>query len=89
VSNGSESDPGSLTVRTAEDLGQAVRRRRLSAGFTQEHASGLAGVGTRFLGELERGKPTVQLGRALKVLQMLGLELRLVPRERASRHAAR
>lgn len=43
-------------------------------------AAGLAGVGTRFLGDLERGKPTVRLGLALQVLERLGLEVRIAPR---------
>lgn len=46
----------------------------------QATAAGLAGVGVRFLGDLERGKPTVQLGLALQVLDRLGLEAWIVPR---------
>ena len=36
---------------------------------------GMAGVGVRFLSELERGKPTLQIGLAIAVLQLFGLEL--------------
>ncbi len=60
-----------------KDLGAAVRRRRREAGLTQERLAALAGVGTRFVSELERGKPTVQLGKTLDVLESLGLELRV------------
>lgn len=62
-------------IRTAQDLGAVVRAIRLEAGLDQATAAGLAGVGTRFLGDLERGKPTVRLGLVLQVLERLGLEL--------------
>jgi hypothetical protein len=40
-----------------------------------------AGVGLRFVVEMERGKPTVQLGRTLAVLAAAGLEVRRLERE--------
>lgn len=43
-------------------------------------AAGLSGVGIRFLSELERGKPTAALGKALTVLERMGLELWVAPR---------
>lgn len=64
-------------VRTPEDLGSVIRRRRKKAKLTQKKTADLAGVGVRFLSELERGKPTAQIGKTLKVAQLLGLELRI------------
>lgn len=62
------------------DIGQAIRATRKALGLTQPELAGAAGVGLRFLVELERGKPTVQLNRVLAVLQALGLDLRIAPR---------
>lgn len=53
---------------------------RGSSGLDQATAAGLAGVGPRFLSELERGKETVRLGLVLQVLDRLGLELWVAPR---------
>jgi hypothetical protein len=36
-------------------------------------------VGVRFLSELENGKPTVELGKTLKVMQRLNIELTVAP----------
>lgn len=44
-----------------------------------DQLAGAAGVGVRFLSELERGKTTVQLGKALDVLWALGCSVRIVP----------
>ena len=67
-------------IRTTSDLGQVVRAARKGVGFDQAKAAGLAGVGTRFLGELERGKATLRMGLALQVLDRLGLEVWVGPR---------
>ena len=69
-----------LKVDSAGQIGQLVRRRRKEAGMTLKDAAALAGVGVRFLSELERGKPTLQLGLAISVLQLFGLELHLEQR---------
>jgi len=62
-------------VSNTKELGALVRQRRKQAGLTLKDAAGMAGVGIRFLSELERGKPTLQLGLAIEVLQLFGLEL--------------
>jgi y4mF family transcriptional regulator len=64
-------------------IGQAVRTARKAMGLTQPALAAAAGVGLRFLVELERGKPTVRLDRMLLVLDALGLELQVVPRGRS------
>lgn len=69
-----------VKVDSAGQIGQLVRRRRKEAGMTLKDAAALAGVGVRFLSELERGKPTLQLGLAISVLQLFGLELHVEQR---------
>lgn len=67
-------------VDSVASLGRAVRLRRKEDGLTQAQAAALCGVGARFLSELERGKETAELGKVLRVLRGLGLELTLAPR---------
>lgn len=62
-------------VDSVEDLGTFVRTNRKHVKLTQVEAARSAGVGPRFLGELEKGKETVRLGTVLQVLDALGLEL--------------
>ena len=56
-------------------LGKAIRRQRKLLGLTQQDAAGLCGVGERFLSELERGKESASLGKALQVTRRLGLRV--------------
>jgi HTH-type transcriptional regulator / antitoxin HipB len=64
-----------LRVTTTDQLGKLVRTQRKALKLTQVQAAGLCGVGERFLRELEKGKPTVELGRVLRVLIGLGIQL--------------
>ena len=62
-------------VRTSADLGAAVRQQRQHLGLKQDDVAGLGNTGTRFVGDLENGKPTIQLQKALDLLELLGLEV--------------
>ena len=53
-------------------LGQAVRQARKQLGLTQPQLALAAGVGVRFIVDLEAGKPTLRLEHILRVLHALG-----------------
>lgn len=77
------SDTGTVVTSTVR-LAVLVRNRRTALGLTQADLAGLGGVGNRFIVDLERGKPTLQLQKVLMVLDLLGLEVALRPRSTAS-----
>lgn len=60
-------------------LGQVVRRERKAQGLRQAELAAAAGVGIRFIVDLEAGKPTLQLEKALHVLATLGCDVTIVP----------
>ena len=62
-------------IRSAEEFGCAVRERRRSLGLTQEGLAARCGVSKRFIVELEAGKATIQLGKALTAAKEVGLVL--------------
>jgi transcriptional regulator with XRE-family HTH domain len=65
------------TITRPGQLGPLLRETRHARGLTLEEAALAAGVGPRFLSELERGKVTVQLAALLRVVDALGLQLTL------------
>ena len=67
-----------VRVESAAALGQAAKAQRQRLGMTQAEVALVAGVGVRFIGELEAGKPTLQLERAVQVVGALGFQLQLV-----------
>ena len=64
---------------TPETLGIVIRKTRKAQGLRQDELAAAAGVGIRFLVELEAGKTTAQLGKTLSVLAALGCTLTIAP----------
>ena len=56
-------------------ISEHIKSRRKEHGLTQVELAERAGVGLRFLRELERGKSTVQLDKINMVLKLFGEEL--------------
>lgn len=67
-------------IRSSTQLGAMVREQRRRLALTQIDIAGLGNTGNRFIVELENGKPTVQLQKALGVMTLLGLDVVVRPR---------
>ncbi len=68
------------------ELGKLVRAHRKSRQLTLEDASGLSKLSVRFLSEMERGKQTAEIGKVLKAIRCLGLEVVVQPSASAERN---
>lgn len=66
-------------IQTSRAFGSAIRRARTDRGLSQVELAARAGVGRPWLSELETGKRTAELGRALSVLSALDLAVTFVP----------
>jgi y4mF family transcriptional regulator len=64
-------------------LSQFVKKRGKSLGLTQKDLSYKAGVGLRFIRDLEQGKPSLQMDKVNQVLFLFGHELGPVPVDRS------
>jgi transcriptional regulator with XRE-family HTH domain len=71
-------------VQTTEELGHLARVHRKRRHLTLETISGLGNLSTRFLSEFERGKETAEIGKVLKALRTIGLEVIIQPRGRVA-----
>jgi len=80
VAMGSNVDAFPVTVQTSAQVGELVRAVRRSQGLLQADLAGLSGTGNRFVVDLERGKPTLQLQKVLDALDLLGLEVQIAPK---------
>lgn len=67
------------TLADPPSLGRLIRETRRALGLTQPKLALSAGVGVRFLVDIEKGKPTAQIGKIMRVLAALGIELQLSP----------
>lgn len=57
------------------DLGRLIRDERKRQHMTQTELADMSGVGITYLSQLENGKETAEIGKALNVLTMLGMDL--------------
>jgi y4mF family transcriptional regulator len=65
------------SIRSPQHLGDALRTARKQLGLTQPQLALAAGVGVRFIVDLEAGKPTLRLENVLRVIDALGGEVQL------------
>ena len=65
------------TLHSTSQLGHVIRASRKQLNLTQSQLALAAGVGLRFIVDLEAGKPTLRLINVLRVIQTLGGELSL------------
>lgn len=64
-----------IQLDSTKDLGNMVRRLRERRKLSQQEFADLAGVGRRFLSELENGKPTLEFSKVLQVARAAGISL--------------
>jgi y4mF family transcriptional regulator len=65
------------SIRSPQQLGDALRAARKQLGLTQPQLALAAGVGVRFIVDLEAGKPTIRLENVLRVIDALGGEVQV------------
>lgn len=66
-----------ISIQYPQQLGQALRSARKQLGLTQPELALAAGVGVRFIVDLEAGKPTLRLENILRVVNALGGAIQL------------
>ena len=68
-----KTDSQLVVIKSPSDLGALVRQTRKQSKLKQAEAAAMCGVGTRFLSDLENGKPSLHLGKMLQVMKAFGL----------------
>lgn len=60
-----------------QELGRVLQQERKRRGLTQTHLGELTGTSINFISQIESGKPTAQIGKVFRVIQVLGFELQV------------
>ena len=64
---------------STQDIGKLIRDTRKRLGVTQRDLALTSGTGLRFVIDLEKGKETCEIGKALTILHTLGIKVTLTP----------
>lgn len=77
-----------MDLRGPEQFGEALRRFRKARGLSQQQVADMAGCSIMYVSSLERGKPTAELGKALRILDVLEVELSFVDRKKERKYSS-
>ena len=81
-SDGGEDDADNKCGRlSAAGFGEVIRARRKELHYTQGFLSEFSGLSVSFISDLENGKKTAELEKAIYLANLLGLDLCLEGRE--------
>jgi len=64
-----------MKIIDSKSLGQAIRARRKELNYTQVYLSEFTGLSVTFISDLERGKPTAEIEKTIRLINILGMDL--------------
>ena len=64
-----------MIITSVKNIGLLSKEKRKKINMTQKEAASIAGVGVRFLSELENGKPTLEIDKVLNVARLFGIDI--------------
>ena len=64
-----------MKIRSVEELGEEILTRRKELHYTQAFLAEFTGFSVSFISDVERGKATAEIGKTLRLLMILGLDL--------------
>ena len=70
-----------MVINNSREFGQALKERRKSLKYTQMQVSEVTGFSSSFISDLENGKETAELGKAIYLANMLGIDIELKGRK--------
>ena len=64
-----------MKITDSKSLGEAIRLRRKELHYTQAYLAEFTGFSVSFISDLERGKATAETGKAIDLINLLGMDL--------------
>ena len=64
-----------MKITDSKSLGQTIRTRRKELNYTQSYLAEFTGLSVTFISDLERGKPTAEIEKTIRLINMLGMDL--------------
>ena len=69
-----------MIAENSSQFGTIIRARRKQLHYTQAFLSEFSGFSVSFISDLENGKSTAEIGKAIYLANLLGIDVSLVPR---------
>ena len=56
-------------------MGAAIRARRKELEYTQAYLAEFTGLSVTFISDVERGKPTAEIEKVIRLINILGMDI--------------
>ena len=66
-----------MKIHDSKSFGKMIKEKRKKLGYTQKYICEVSGISASFISDLENGKPTVELGKAIYLANLLGIDVEL------------
>ena len=70
-----------MKVNNAYDFGKVIKEKRKKLGYTQKYICEVSGISASYISDLENGKATIELGKAIHMANLLGIDVALTERD--------
>ena len=64
-----------MKIDSSKDFGQMIKKRRKQLGYTQQYLAEYTGLSASYISNLENGKGTAEIGKAIYLANLLGLDI--------------
>lgn len=66
-----------MKINDTEAFGKLIKMRRKKLGYTQKYICEVSGISASFISDLENGKATIELGKAIYLANLLGIDIEM------------
>ncbi|MGN0962867.1 MAG: helix-turn-helix domain-containing protein [Clostridia bacterium] len=64
-----------MKITDSKSLGRVIRERRKDLNYTQAYLADFTGLSVSFISDLERGKPTAEIEKTIRLINILGMDV--------------
>ena len=69
-----------MKITDSKSLGAAIRARRKELEYTQAYRAEFTGLSVTFISDVERGKPTAEIEKVIRLINILGMDITIEKR---------
>ena len=69
-----------MKITDSKSLGAAIRARRKELEYTQAYLAEFTGLSVTFISDVERGKPTAETEKVIRLINILGMDITIEKR---------
>lgn len=66
-----------MKINNSKKFGEFVKVHRKKLGYTQKQICEVSGISASYISDLENGKATIELGKAILLANLLGIDVEL------------